>query len=96
MLINFISRRVYFDSVAFDVFVDIHNTGTGNGALHVFDKLLARQGAPVFVQKPAIKQLNGGKTILFECKICANPKPTLVWYRDVVQLSEGGRCSGSR
>jgi hypothetical protein len=47
--------------------------------------------APVFQQKPAIKQLDGGKKVLFECKIAADPKPLLTWFRDVVQLSDGGR-----
>ena len=34
----------------------------------------------------------GGK-VIFECKIAANPKPILTWYRDDTQLSEGGRYS---
>ncbi len=50
-----------------------------------------RGGAPSFTQKPAIKQVDGGKKIVFECRIAANPLPTLTWFRDNVQLSEGGR-----
>jgi len=46
---------------------------------------------PSFLQKPAIKQQDGGKRILFECKIAASPKPMLTWFRDTVQLSDGGK-----
>jgi len=48
-------------------------------------------GAPVFIEKPAIKQLDGGKKILFECKIAADPQPTLTWFREAIQLADGGR-----
>ena len=49
-----------------------------------------RGGAPSFIQKPAIVQADGGKKIIFECKIAADPKPTLTWFRDDIQLSDGG------
>ena len=52
-----------------------------------------RAGAPSFIQKPAIKQLDGGKRILFECKIQADPKPVCTWFRDIVKLSDGGKSS---
>ena len=45
---------------------------------------------PVFNQKPAIKQIDGGKKVLFECKIAADPKPQVTWFRDTVQLSDEG------
>ena len=53
--------------------------------------LFCRGAAPSFVQKPAIKQLDGGKKICFECKIAADPLPQLTWFRDNIQLSEGGK-----
>jgi len=45
---------------------------------------------PVFKQKPAIKQIDGGKKVLFECKIACDPKPQITWFRDTVQLSDEG------
>jgi len=50
---------------------------------------------PVFQQKPAIKQLDGGKKVLFECKIAADPKPQVTWFRDAVQLSDEGEVAVS-
>ena len=51
--------------------------------------LYFRGGAPSFTQKPAIVQAEG--KIIFECKLNANPKPTLTWFRDDTQISEGGK-----
>ena len=51
----------------------------------------AKGGAPSFTQKPAIRQVDGGKRILFECKMAADPMPILTWFREDVQLSNGGR-----
>ena len=53
--------------------------------------MLPRAGAPQFTQKPAIKQADGGKKIIFECKVKADPKPALIWFRDNIELSEGGQ-----
>ena len=50
-----------------------------------------RGAAPSFIQKPAIKQADGGKRIIFECKIAAEPLPELTWFRDDIQLSDGGK-----
>lgn len=45
---------------------------------------------PVFQQKPAIKQMDGGKKVLFECKIACDTKPQITWFRDTVELSDEG------
>jgi len=47
--------------------------------------------APVFIQKPIIKQENDGKRLIFECKISAEPKPDLVWSRDGTPIENSGR-----
>ncbi|KAK2180737.1 hypothetical protein NP493_429g01115 [Ridgeia piscesae] len=54
-----------------------------------FPVSVSRGSAPNFAQKPAIRQA-GGK-ILFECRIVADPLPELTWFRDDIQLSDGGR-----
>ncbi|CAF1402962.1 unnamed protein product, partial [Adineta steineri] len=46
---------------------------------------------PVFTQKPIIKQDNGGKRLIFECKISAEPKPDIVWSRDDILIEDSGR-----
>ena len=60
---------------------------------HLLSPLSSRGAAPSFLQKPVIKQADGGKKILFECKIAADPKPTLTWYREDKVISEGGQYS---
>ncbi|RZF42380.1 hypothetical protein LSTR_LSTR004188 [Laodelphax striatellus] len=35
--------------------------------------------APTFSKKPAIRQEDDGKRLLFECRIQADPQPTVVW-----------------
>jgi hypothetical protein len=47
--------------------------------------------APVFTQKPIIRQENDGKRLIFECKISAEPKPDLVWSRDDILIQNSGR-----
>ena len=59
--------------------------------IHRSASFIPRGGAPSFIQKPAIKQLEGGKKIRFECKIAADPLPVLTWFRDNIQLSDGGQ-----
>jgi len=48
--------------------------------------------APTFTQKPVIKQEDGGKHIRFECRILAEPKPVIHWYRDGAKVQESQRC----
>ena len=47
--------------------------------------------APVFIQKPIIKQENDGTRLIFECKISAEPKPDIFWSRDDVAVENSGR-----
>ncbi|XP_064113167.1 palladin-like isoform X2 [Macrobrachium nipponense] len=51
--------------------------------------------APTFSQKPVIKQEEGGKHIKFECRILAEPKPAITWYRDGLKVQESARCKVS-
>lgn len=51
--------------------------------------------APTFAKKPVIKQEDGGKHIKFECRVLADPKPTITWYRDGVKVQESARCKVS-
>ncbi|KAK4328937.1 hypothetical protein Pmani_000687 [Petrolisthes manimaculis] len=48
--------------------------------------------APTYAQKPVIKQEEGGKHIRFECRVLADPKPVITWYRDGVKVQESARC----
>jgi len=56
-----------------------------------FSSSTADGSAPVFIQKPVIKQENDGKRLIFECKISAEPKPDLFWSRDDVSIQNSGR-----
>ena len=47
--------------------------------------------APIFIQKPVIKQEQDGKRLIFECKISADPKPELIWTHDEKPLQDPGR-----
>lgn len=53
--------------------------------------MINRPGGPSFLEKPAIKQADGGKKVLFECKIAAEPAPTCLWYKDDILLSDAGK-----
>ncbi|KAG1672460.1 Disorganized muscle protein 1 [Nymphon striatum] len=47
--------------------------------------------APTFAQKPSIKQEEDGKRLLFECRILADPKPTVSWYHNGTIVEPVGR-----
>lgn len=47
--------------------------------------------APTFVEKPKIISEDDGKRIIMECKVKANPKPTIIWYLDNVVTKETNR-----
>lgn len=47
--------------------------------------------APTFVKKPAIRQEDDGKRLLFECKIKADPKPSVTWSHNTVPVEESKR-----
>jgi hypothetical protein len=49
--------------------------------------------APTFVEKPKIISEDDGKRIIMECKVKANPKPTITWYLDNVVIKETSRIT---
>ena len=50
---------------------------------------------PTFVEKPRILSENNGKLVIMECKVKANPKPTILWTRDGVVVRESSRIKMS-
>ena len=44
---------------------------------------------PVFTQKPQIKQAE--KNIIFDCKLTADPQPSITWLHGNKALADGGR-----
>uniref|UniRef100_K1R5L7 Titin n=1 Tax=Magallana gigas TaxID=29159 RepID=K1R5L7_MAGGI len=54
------------------------------------DESKKQQGQPPkFTTKPMIRQ--EGDKIIFDCKLTADPKPTITWYKGTEVLKEGGR-----
>lgn len=47
--------------------------------------------APTFTKKPAIRQEDDGKKLIFECQIKAEPKPSVTWSHNSEQVKEGPR-----
>lgn len=47
--------------------------------------------APTFSKKPAIRQEEDGKRLLFECRIQADPKPTVTWWHNATPVLESPR-----
>ncbi|VEN57316.1 unnamed protein product [Callosobruchus maculatus] len=47
--------------------------------------------APTFAKKPAIRQEEDGKRLLFECRIQADPRPVVSWFHNNNPVSEGPR-----
>lgn len=46
---------------------------------------------PTFVVKPRIVSEQAGKLVIMDCKIKADPKPTIVWSREGVTIKESSR-----
>lgn len=44
--------------------------------------------APTFLKKPAIRQLDDGKRLMFECLIKADPMPLVRWSHNDVAVEE--------
>ena len=46
--------------------------------------------APSFTQKPKLRQEDDGNKLIFECKLLANPKPDIEWFRgdEAVEVSK--------
>nr|CAD7443489.1 unnamed protein product [Timema bartmani] len=47
--------------------------------------------APTFSKKPAIRQEEDGKRLLFECRIQADPKPSVSWSHNGAAVTESSR-----
>lgn len=47
--------------------------------------------APTFVKKPAIRQEDDGKRLLFECLIKADPLPSVGWSHNGTAVDDGAR-----
>lgn len=47
--------------------------------------------APTFLKKPAIRQEDDGKRLLFECLIKADPVPTVKWAHNETPVSDNSR-----
>lgn len=46
---------------------------------------------PTFIEKPRIVSQQGGKLVIMDCKVKANPAPTIVWTRDGQVVKESSR-----
>ncbi|GBL88045.1 hypothetical protein AVEN_133704-1 [Araneus ventricosus] len=47
---------------------------------------------PTFAKKPSIRQEDEGRRLLFECRILADPKPSVYWFHDNNAVKESSRC----
>ncbi|CAH2099215.1 unnamed protein product [Euphydryas editha] len=47
--------------------------------------------APTFARKPAIRQEDDGKRLIFECRIEAEPVPTVAWFHNTGEVTPGPR-----
>lgn len=52
--------------------------------------------APTFAKKPAIRQEDDGKRLLFECRITADPTPKVTWFHDGSLVKDSPRHKVSR
>lgn len=48
---------------------------------------------PVFIEKPRIRSENGGKLVIMDCKVKADPKPDIVWYHEGKVLKQSSKLS---
>jgi len=49
--------------------------------------------APSFTQKPRLLQEDDGNKLIFNCKLLANPKPEINWFRGDVHIKEDKRIT---
>lgn len=47
--------------------------------------------APTFAKKPAIRQEEDGKRLLFECRVNADPLPNIIWFHNGTSVKESPR-----
>lgn len=50
---------------------------------------------PTFIEKPRIISENNGKLVIMECKIKADPKPIIIWYRNGEVIKETSKLKMS-
>ncbi|XP_023159072.1 muscle M-line assembly protein unc-89-like isoform X4 [Ceratitis capitata] len=46
---------------------------------------------PTFIEKPRIVSENQGKLVIMECKVKAEPKPDIIWYRNGHVIQENSK-----
>lgn len=46
---------------------------------------------PTFVEKPRIQSKENGSLVVMDCRISANPKPTIVWTHDGTTVTESSK-----
>lgn len=47
--------------------------------------------APTFAKKPAIRQEDDGKRLIFECRIEADPTPAVQWWHNAAMVNPSDR-----
>lgn len=65
--------------------IGVESSGAGGPCHSVLLLLLA---VPIWLQKPQDSQLEEGKPGYLHCLTQATPKPTVVWYRNQMLISE--------
>lgn len=45
------------------------------------------------MEKPRIRSEHGGKLVIMDCKIKANPKPDVIWYHNGKVISQNYKIS---
>lgn len=48
---------------------------------------------PTFTERPVIRQTDDGNSVIIECRVVGEPKPSVQWFRSGKELKEGGRLS---
>lgn len=65
-----------------------HGESNANLNLNIEAEPEPEGDGPTFVEKPRITSQQNGKLVVMDCKVRADPKPTIVWYRDGKVVSE--------
>lgn len=52
--------------------------------------------APTFSKKPTIRQEDGGRRLVFECKVTAEPAPTVTWKHGGTTVTASSRIKVRR
>uniref|UniRef100_A0ABD2XAR8 Ig-like domain-containing protein n=1 Tax=Trichogramma kaykai TaxID=54128 RepID=A0ABD2XAR8_9HYME len=46
---------------------------------------------PTFTEPPVIEQIDDGDTVMFQCRLAGDPKPTVKWYKGSVEIHESSK-----